>query len=172
MPLGLKALTRYPYAHFSVSPRGAFATPGETPGPHSGNAPIPKDKCFTGLPPEAEFVCHFQPRWVPRWATQWDVLKDQITRPNPLETCTIFYAFPKRTPGFLSVGYLLCGPETKYRTLRAAVDLVEGIARGQGSQAIVCQAFSERLTERLMNRWGYVRHALSLGPNHYIRRLG
>ena len=71
----------------------------------------------------------------------------------------------------MAINYLTSGEQTSYRTLLLGVQVLEEIARSRKSIAIVCQTYSDRLTERLMNRWGYVRHALSLGDNHYIRRL-
>ena len=71
----------------------------------------------------------------------------------------------------MAVNYLTCGERTSYRTLWLGVQMIEHIARQRESVAIVCQAYSDRLSERLMHRWGYVRHALTLGDNHYIRRL-
>ena len=112
-----------------------------------------------------------QSRWFPRWASQWDIAKDETKRSAPTGECRVFYSFPIRTPGFMAINYLTSGEQTSYRTLLLGVQVLEEIARSRKSIAIVCQAYSDRLTERLMNRWGYVRHALSLGDNHYIRRL-
>jgi hypothetical protein len=71
----------------------------------------------------------------------------------------------------MSVLYAKSGPNTRYRTLYRGTQLVEEIAVLRKAQAIVCQASNTRLNERLMNRLGYVRHAHSLGDNHYIKRL-
>lgn len=112
-----------------------------------------------------------QNRWFPRWASQWDIAKDETKRSASNGECRFFYSFPCRTPGFMAVNYMTSGDQTSYRTLLLGVQVLEEIARRRKSIAIVCQAYSNRLSERLMHRWGYVRHALSLGDNHYIRRL-
>ena len=70
----------------------------------------------------------------------------------------------------MSVLYARSGPDTQYKTLLRAVSIMDEIATLSNSNAIVCQMISERGTERLMQRWGYVRHATSLGDNHYIKR--
>jgi hypothetical protein len=117
------------------------------------------------------FTFEFVPRWVPPLASRWDVLVDTL-RPRAAEgECRVFYAFPLRTPGFMAVQYLLCGPQTPYATLRRSVEIVSWIAQARRCQAVVCQAISDRLSERVMNRWGYVPHAKTLGPGHYIHRL-
>jgi hypothetical protein len=72
----------------------------------------------------------------------------------------------------MTVSYAHSGPRTQYKTLFRGVQAVDEIAAIWNAQAIVCQATNERLNERLLNRLGYVRHALSLGNNHFIKRLG
>jgi hypothetical protein len=112
-----------------------------------------------------------QTRWFPRWASQWDIANDVTKRPASKGECRIFYSFPIRTPGFMAINYLTGGEQTSYRTLLLGGQVLEEIARSRKSIAIVCQAVSVRLSDRLMHRWGFVRHALTLGGNHYIRRL-
>jgi hypothetical protein len=71
----------------------------------------------------------------------------------------------------MAVLYLHSGPNTRYATIRRGIETIEQIARNHPAQAIVCQSTNERLNERFMRRHGYVKHALSLGDNHYINRL-
>jgi len=71
----------------------------------------------------------------------------------------------------MSVLYAQSGPNTQYKTLYCAVTVMDEIARLRDAQAIVCQTISPRASERLMNRWGYIRHAQTLGDNHFIKRL-
>ncbi len=71
----------------------------------------------------------------------------------------------------MSVLYALSGPKTQYTTFYRAVVVLDEIARLRDSDAIVCQVINLQASERLMNRWGYVRHALARGDNHYIKRL-
>lgn len=71
----------------------------------------------------------------------------------------------------MSVLYAHSGPNTSYRTVYKGVTVVDEIAGIRNARAIVCQATNTRLTERLMRRLGYVRHAPLLGNNNYIKRL-
>ena len=111
------------------------------------------------------------PRWWPKLASQWESFHDNYLRNLPADFCRVYYAFPRRTPGFMSVLYARSGPNTQYKTLYKAVVVTDEIAKLRNSDAIVCQTISPRASERLMNRWGYVRHAFDLGDNHYIKRL-
>ena len=111
------------------------------------------------------------PRWWPRLGSQWEAFQDNYIRTLPVDFCRAYYAFPRRAPGFMSVLYAQSGPKTQYKTLYRAVVVMDEIAKLRDAQAIVCQTISPRASERLMNRWGYIRHAQSLGENHFIKRL-
>jgi len=111
------------------------------------------------------------PRWWPRVGSQWESYQDSYFRTLPADFCRAYYAFPRRTPGYMSVLYARSGPNTQYKTILKAVSIIDEIAILNNSNAIVCQILSERGTERLMSRWGFVRHATSLGDNHYIKRF-
>ena len=111
------------------------------------------------------------PRWWPRIASQWESFQDSYIRNLSADFCRVYYAFPRRAPGFMSVLYARSGPKTQYKTLYRAVTVTDAIARLRNSDAIVCQTISPHASERLMNRWGYVRHAFVLGDNHFIKRL-
>ena len=112
-----------------------------------------------------------RPRWWPRIGSTWESMQDSYLRNVPNKVLIAYYAFPLRSPGFMSVLYAHSGPETQYKTILRAVLTVDEIARLRNAQAIVCQTVSARATERLMSRWGYVRHAITLGNNHFIKRL-
>lgn len=110
------------------------------------------------------------PRWWPRIGSEWESMLDSYMRRLPDDVCRVFYAFPRSSPGFMSVLYAYSGRNTQAKTLLLGVSTVDEIAEIHQAKAIVCQATNARLTERLMRRLGYVRHAHSLGPNHYIKR--
>lgn len=114
---------------------------------------------------------HVAARWWPRLASEWESLREQLIKTLPVGVCRMYYSFPWRTPGFMVLAYAHSGPETTYQTIRCGLRTLEQIAGVWHAQAIVCQATNNRLSERTMNRWGYEKHALSLGDNHYIRRL-
>ena len=116
-------------------------------------------------------LLRIRPRWWPRFGSQWESFQDSYIRTLPRDFLRAYYAFPVRAPGFMSVLYAQAGPKTQYKTLLVAMESMDEIAGLRNAQAIVCQLVSTRATERLMNRWGYVQHARSLGNNHYIKRL-
>ncbi len=97
---------------------------------------------------------------------------DRVARTLPEDECRFYFAFPRRAPGFMSLLYVHAGEKTYYQTFHRGIAAIESVARLHRSHAIVCQVTNDRLTERLMERWGYERHAPQLGENHFIRRLG
>ena len=111
------------------------------------------------------------PRWWPRLGSRWESYQDSYNRKLPVDVCRVYYSFPLRAPGYMSVLYAHSGSSTRYKTIRRAVLVIDAIAVLNSSNAIICQIINERGTERLMKRWGYVRHATSLGDNHYIKRI-
>lgn len=171
--LCLQELAKYRYAQISIAPAPSeHSAPSGLAKPRSDKALDSKDLARPNLTNAVSLWRYtLQPRWFPKFSSQWEVLKDQIVRTHNEGACTVFYSFPRSTPGFMAVNYLVSGPGTQYATLRAAVDVVAQLAAARNCQAIVCQAYSSKLNERLLRRWGYVPHAKNLGPNHFIYRL-
>lgn len=116
-------------------------------------------------------VAILQARWWPRWGTLWGAISDRVVRTLPEDECRFYYSFPRSAPGFLSLLYVHAGEKTTYRTFHRGIETIDAIARLRKARGIVCQVTNDRLTDRMMNRWGYVRHAENLGDGHYIRRL-
>lgn len=112
-----------------------------------------------------------QARWWPRWGTVFGAMMDRVVRTLPEDECRFYFAFPRSAPGFMSLLYVHAGEKTTYQTFHQGIASIEAIARLRRSHAIVCQVTNDRLSERMMNRWGYVKHAPHLGPDHYICRL-
>jgi hypothetical protein len=84
--------------------------------------------------------------------------------------CRLLYDQPWGHDAYLTVKYLEGGAETTLSTLCAALAALDEIARLKGSDALLCQAKHPRLSDRLMLRAGWQRHALSLPGRNYIRR--
>lgn len=110
-------------------------------------------------------------RWWPRLASRWDVMRDAYLRSLPTSECRVYYSFPIRCPDYMTINYVHSGKGTQYKTVRQAIVIANEIAQLKKAAAIVCQITNERITQRMMNRWGFVQHAQTLGNNHFIKRL-
>lgn len=85
--------------------------------------------------------------------------------------CRLYYNAPRSAPGFLSLTYLVSSRGTTLATIQAALAALDEIARTRRSDAIVCDASNQRLSEAILARYGFERHARSLPGRHFIKRF-
>jgi hypothetical protein len=86
------------------------------------------------------------------------------------DRCLLYYNAPRACPGYLTLRYLVSDPGTSMKTIHTALRTLDEIARLRRAQAIVCDAANPRLSHRLMERYGWVRHCEHLRGRHYIKR--
>ena len=60
---------------------------------------------------------------------------------------------------------------TSYATFRKALATLDQIAEIKRSDALLCDASSQRLSERFLQRMGWEPHAPRWGHRNYIRRF-
>ncbi len=87
------------------------------------------------------------------------------------DVCRLYYDQLWRQPNFLVLKYVVSSSGTSFATARAAAMALDAIADLKRSDAIVCEASNARISERLLDRWGWQRHLLSSSRRHYIKRL-
>lgn len=83
----------------------------------------------------------------------------------------IWYNQPWQHSNYLTLAYSLSALGTTLATLRAGLTTLDRIARIKQSDAILCQASSRRVTDRVMRYFGYQRHLTDRRRRHYIRRF-
>ena len=110
-------------------------------------------------------------RLIPKLPSQLEAWIDRHWRRLPDNQLQLYYNAPYRCPGFLVLAYARAGRNTSISTLRTGLTVLEEIANLMRKQAIVCEATNPRLTSRVMDYFGYVRHAHQLKGHHYIKRL-
>ena len=96
---------------------------------------------------------------------------DSRWRRLPDNELQIYYNAPVRCPGFLVLAYVRAGRNTSIASLHTGLSVLDEIAKDMRMQAIVCEATNPRLTSRVMDFFGYDRHAHQLKGQHYIKRL-
>jgi hypothetical protein len=87
------------------------------------------------------------------------------------DRCRLFFDQPCRHPKFLAVKYIESGRGTSYRTFRRALEALDEIARIKGTDALLCELATWRITRDMMLRWGWEPHHVSWWRRHYIRRF-
>ncbi len=110
-------------------------------------------------------------RWWPHLGNMLQVLWDVNLRTMPADRCELYYHQPLSSPGFLTLSYVHTGPATSLATLYAATLVLDEIARLRQAQALVAHLTNDRISDRLMNRWGWQPHCLQWSGRHFIKRF-
>lgn len=87
------------------------------------------------------------------------------------DRCWLYYNQPASCPNFLAVVHVVSTAGTSFRSFRLAVAVMDEIARLKSSDAMVCHVANDRISERLLTRWGWERHAPRLRGRNYIKRF-
>ncbi len=110
-------------------------------------------------------------RWWPYSANLLQVHCDMSFRHLPDDRCELYYHEPRSAAGFITLSYVRTGPRTSLATLYAATLVLDEIARIKHSNAIVCHVTNRRISDRLLNRWGWQAHCQHWRGRHFIKRL-
>ncbi len=87
------------------------------------------------------------------------------------DRCVLFYDQPWRCPNFLAVKYIVSGHGTSYQTFRRVAETLDEVARIKGSDALLCELSTWRISREMMARWGWEPHCNSRWRRHYIKRF-
>jgi hypothetical protein len=90
---------------------------------------------------------------------------------TPGDRCLLYYNQPRRHSSFLALRYVVSQRDCTLATGRRALQVLEEVARVKRSDAIVCDAWNQRISERLLARWGWEAHARSRWHRNYIKRF-
>jgi len=83
----------------------------------------------------------------------------------------LFYNQPWRFPNFLAVTYAESARATSMSTLTRALAVLDEIARLKRSDALLCDVSNDRITTKLLGRWGWEPHCPSWFHRNYIKRF-
>ena len=100
-----------------------------------------------------------------RWLGNWQ------HRLRTGDWCRLYFNQPRGFDNYLSLIFVVSGREASFATFRAAVQTLDEIARIKDVDALLCDASNERISPRLLQRWGWQSHAPSLPGRNYIKRL-
>lgn len=98
---------------------------------------------------------------------------DRISKPwrKKEDCCRLYFNAPVNCPGFLTLAYLQSNAGTQLATVQSALRTLDFVANVKRSNAIVCDASNLRLTDRMLARYGYEKHAPKLKGRHFIKRF-
>lgn len=114
---------------------------------------------------------HFRP-W-PKlfaWPELWPVGPAYHAR-GKKDHCLLYYNQPWRYPNFLALKYVATTLGTSYATFRAALTVLDAVAQLKQSDALLCDAFNSRISDRSLNRMGWQPHKPQRWHRNYIKRF-
>ncbi|MCE9545665.1 MAG: hypothetical protein K8T25_09125 [Planctomycetia bacterium] len=85
--------------------------------------------------------------------------------------CWLYYNQPRRHRSYLALKYVVSTSDCTLATFRGALAVLDDIARLKRSDALLTDAASWRISDRLLARWGWEPHCPSRWHRHYIKRF-
>ncbi len=87
------------------------------------------------------------------------------------DRCLLYYNQPRSCSNFLALKYVVTTAGTPYKTFIAALTVLDSVAELKRSDAILCDAFNRRLSDRLLKRYGWEPHKPQRWHRNYIKRF-
>ncbi|MCA9204898.1 MAG: hypothetical protein KDA59_17710 [Planctomycetales bacterium] len=109
----------------------------------------------------------------PKLASLWEVgwLGKQSQRRATHNRCLLYFSQPRRMANFLTLKYIVSSPGTSLATFRGTLLVLDEIARIKRTDAIVCEVSHGRISDRLLERWGWQAHCPDSRRRHFIKRF-
>ena len=71
------------------------------------------------------------------------------------DRCRLYFNQPISSSNFLALTYVVSNRDTTFATFRGALCVLEEIAEIKQSDAILCDLGNPRISQRLLDRWGW-----------------
>lgn len=110
-------------------------------------------------------------RWWPYYGNMLQTYLDVKMRPVQADRCELFYHQSLSAAGFLTLAYVRSGPRTSLSSFYGATLVLDEVARVKRANAIVSHVTNSRITDRLLQRWGWQQHCLDWPGRHFIKRF-
>lgn len=109
----------------------------------------------------------------PKLISAPEVWWDQRARGSAakVDACRLYYDQPLLMPNFLALKYIASSRGATYASCRRALQVLDQIARIKQTDAMVCEGYNLRLSDRLATRFGWERHCLTSKRRHFIKRF-
>jgi hypothetical protein len=90
---------------------------------------------------------------------------------RPGDVCWLYYDQPRRFPNFLALKFVVSRRDCTFATFRRAAEVLDAVAEVKRSDAILCDAWNARISDRLLARWGWQPHKPQRWHRNYIKRF-
>lgn len=108
------------------------------------------------------------PKWIALDELLWGRLAHRWSRGD---RCRIYYNQPLSASRFLAIKYALSTRDCSLRTLQCCLAVLDQVAWLKGSDALVCDAWNPRISDRSLARYGWQRHLERSWHRHFIKRF-
>jgi hypothetical protein len=110
-------------------------------------------------------------RWLAYQGNLVQVLWDRHLRMMTEDRCELYYHSPRSSSGTLTLDYVRSGPRTSLSSFYGATLVLDEIARLKQAMIMVCHVTNDRISDRLLKRWGWQSHCPDWSGRHFIKRL-
>lgn len=100
---------------------------------------------------------------------EWFGRRTHDTRPG--DRCLWFYNQPRRHSNYLALVYAVSHRDCTFASFRKAAETLDRVAAVKQSDAILCDAWNLRISDRLFRRWGWEPHKPQRWHRNYIKRF-
>ncbi len=109
------------------------------------------------------------PKIVSAWETEWLGGSQHESRPG--DRCLLYYNQPWRFPDFLALTFVLSYRDSTLATFRRATEMLDEVARVKRTDALLCDAWNLRISERLWPAGAGEPHKPQRWHRNYIKRF-
>jgi hypothetical protein len=92
-------------------------------------------------------------------------------RRQPGDRCWLYYDQPRACPNFLALKFVVSQRDCTLATLHRALEVLDEVARVKRSDAIVCDVWNLRISDRALARSGWEPHKPARWHRHFIKRF-
>lgn len=85
--------------------------------------------------------------------------------------CRLYFNQPLGHSNYLNLAYIESSAGSSFRNLHVALKILDLVAWRKKSDAILCELTNSRISDRLMERWGWERHLPDSPKRHWIKRF-
>jgi hypothetical protein len=90
---------------------------------------------------------------------------------RPGDICWLYYDQPRWHANFLALKFIVSHRDCSFRSFRQALRTLDEVARLKRTDALLCDAWNTRISDRLFHRWGWQPHASSRWHRNFIKRF-
>lgn len=109
------------------------------------------------------------PKMVSVLDAEW--LGRRVHQRRPGDRCLLYYNQPRAFPNFLAVRFVVSHRDATFATFRRAAEALDEVARVKRSDALLCDVWNQRISARLLARWGWEPHKPQRWHRNYIKRF-